>query len=29
MLSVEGNCNENLSGVFLSDHPNLGCRKDS
>lgn len=31
MLSVEGNCNENLSGLgfFLSDHPNLGCRKDS
>lgn len=29
MLSVEGNCNQNLEGWGLSDHPSLGCRKDS
>lgn len=28
MLSAEGNCKQNL-WLFLSDHPNLGCRKES
>lgn len=31
MLSVEGKCNQNFLGrwVFVSNDPNLGCRKGS